>query len=128
MRYLAFLLLAPWLIILAWAYWNYPRSLPRHGLRRLFDAVVVLLALVVAAEMGLLVFDRVVLPRAGPYGVPSGSIWQQVLPVLVAYGVFVVVLALGLWLRHLSWGRPRRENPPAFPRRAPLEGLDDATR
>lgn len=107
MRYLAILLLTPWLMILAWAYWSYPKSLPRRTARRLFDVAVVLLAVVASVVSVSLGFDHVRLPQAGQFGVPSGSIWQQVLGVLIAYGVFVAVLLLGLWLRQLAWGRRR---------------------
>lgn len=108
MRYLAILLLTPWLMILAWAYWSYPKSLPLGTARRLFDVAVVLLALVASVVSVSLGFDRVTLPQPGQFGLPSGSIWQQVLSVLIAYGVFVGVLVLGLWLRQLAWGRRRR--------------------
>lgn len=108
MRFLAILLLAPWLIILGWAYCSYPKSLPRNPARRAFDVAVLLLAVVASVALASLGFDHVALPQAGQYGVPSGSIWQQVLPVLIAYGVFLAALSLGLWLRHLVWGRRRR--------------------
>ena len=48
LRYLALLLLAPWLLILGWAYFTYPKSLPRTAVRRVFDWVALLLAVIVA--------------------------------------------------------------------------------
>ena len=35
LRYLALLLLAPWLLVLAWAYFAYPKSLPRTAVGKL---------------------------------------------------------------------------------------------
>jgi len=38
--------------------------------------------------------------------VESGAIWKQVLASLIAYGAFVLVLALGAWLRALLFRDP----------------------
>jgi hypothetical protein len=98
---LAILLLAPWLVILAWAYWRFPRSLPRPRGRRRFDTAIVLLSVIAAialAHVGYL--STVNLPHQGTIGV-----WQMVAPVLYAYGGFSLVLFLGLWLRRMRWGR-----------------------
>lgn len=94
--------------VLAWGYWNYPKSLPNSRARRLFDLAVLLLAASAVIEGAVLGFERAPLPTAGSLGLPSGGIWQQVLPALLAYGGFSVVLALGLWLRQMCWGRRRR--------------------
>lgn len=107
MRYLAILLLAPWLLILCWGYWAYPKSLPRTAFRRLFDVVALLLALIAAAECAVIGFDRVELPTVDGFGRASGAIWQQVLPALYGYGAFTAVLVLAMLLRHLGWGRRR---------------------
>ncbi len=107
MRYLAFALLMPWLLILCWAYWAYPKSLPRTSPRRAFDVATVLIALVAAAQAALLGFDTAVRPAVGPFGPATGGIWQQVLPALYGYGALLIVLALALGLRWLLWGRRR---------------------
>ena len=107
MRYLAFALLTPWLLILCWAYWAYPKKLPATRVRRAFDAAAVLMALVAAAEAAVLGFDTAVQPTVGPFGRASGGIWQQVLPALYAYGALLGVLALALGLRWMLWGRRR---------------------
>lgn len=112
MRYLALLLLAPWLLILGWAYASYPKSLPRTTARRLFDALVLLLAFSAAVAAGLAGFDAVPLPAPDEAGLrASGAIWQQVLPALCGYGAFAAVLALALPLRARLW----RRLPPAAP-------------
>ncbi len=108
MRYLAILLLAPWLLILCWAYWAYPKSLPRTAARRGFDVVAVLLSLVAAVQCAVIGFDRVVLPTVDGFGRASGAIWQQVLPALYGYGAFTAALMLAMLLRYLLWGRTRR--------------------
>ena len=107
MRYLAFVLLTPWLLILCWAYWAYPKSLPRTRVRRAFDAAAVLIALVGAAEAAVLGFDTALQPAIGPFGRSSGGIWQQVLPALCGYGALLAVLAMALMLRWMVWGRRR---------------------
>lgn len=107
MRYLAILLLAPWLLILCWAYWAYPKSLPRTSGRRVFDFAVLLLAAITAVQGALLGFDMVELPPADQFGRASGGIWQQVLPALYGYGAFAAVLLLAMLLRHICWGRRR---------------------
>jgi hypothetical protein len=107
MRYLAILLLAPWLLILCWAYWNYPKHLPRTVGRRWFDVLALALTLLAAALCALLGFDGVELPVVDALGPPSGAIWQQVRPALYGYGAFTVVLLLALVLRQFFWGRRR---------------------
>ena len=105
MRYLALLLLAPWLMVLGWAYFAYPKSLPRTLGRRLFDLAMLGLAAAAAVVAAVTGFDTVRLPQAGPFGRASGAIWQQVLPALYGYGAFAGMLLLALLLRHLCWGR-----------------------
>ena len=107
MRYLAILLLAPWLLILCWGYWAYPKSLPRIPTRRFFDIAAMLLALVAAAQCAVIGFDKVELPMVDGFGRASGAIWQQVLPALYGYGAFTAVLILAMLLRHVLWGRRR---------------------
>ncbi|HEY8587722.1 MAG TPA: hypothetical protein VIL60_13490 [Rhodanobacter sp.] len=107
MRYLAILLLAPWLLILCWGYWAYPKSLPRTSARRVFDFVALLVAMIGAALCAVLAFETAQLPTVDGYGRASGAIWQQVLPALYGYGAFTVVLLLALLLRHFIWRRPR---------------------
>jgi len=107
MRYLAILLLAPWLLILCWIYLAYPKSLPRSPARRGFDLAMMLLALITAAQCAVLGFDMVELPAVDGFGRSSGAIWQQVLPALYGYGAFTAVLVLAMLLRHVLWGRRR---------------------
>lgn len=105
MRYLSILLLAPWLLVLCWIYWAYPRDLPRTVRRRAFDTVVLLLAAIattLAAQAG---FDMATLPKTGEFGRFSGAIWQQVLPALWGYGAFSAVLLPAWWLRQRGWGQ-----------------------
>jgi hypothetical protein len=105
MRYLALLLLAPWLLILGGVYWYLPRRLPRTPARRLFDAVVLSVAMLVTGAAALHGFDAVRAPATGAFGRSSGAIWQQVLPALYGYGAWVGVLLLGALLRHALWRR-----------------------
>lgn len=105
MRYLAILLLAPWLLILGWAYWAYPKSLPRSAARRWFDVLVLLLAAALSAWLADSAFNAVTVAPVGDFGPPSGAIWKQVVPALYGYGAFVAVLAVALLLRWRLWRR-----------------------
>ena len=105
MRYLAILLLAPWLLILGWAYWAYPKSLPRTAARRVFDLLAVVLAALAAGWSAIAGFEAAIVPVAGQFGPSSGAIWQQVLPALYGYGACVAVLLVALVVRALIWAR-----------------------
>jgi len=105
MRYLAILLLAPWLLILGWAYWAFPKSLPRTKARRLFDLAALLLAAVTAVQSAVLGFEAATVPAVGQFGPSSGAIWQQVLPALYGYGACVAVLLVAMLLRQWVWHR-----------------------
>lgn len=107
MRFLALLLLGPWLLILAWAYWAYPKSLPRTAWRRLFDVIALLLAVAVAIWLAIVGYDGYVATQADEFGRHSGAIWQHVAPALYAYGGFSAVLLVATLLRWLAWGRSR---------------------
>ena len=105
MRYLALLLLAPWLLILCWIYSAYPRRLPRTRARRLFDLMTLLLLAAATTQAAMFGFDRAQMPTPGEFGPVSGAIWQQVLPALYGYAAFTVVLVLAMLLRQWIWGR-----------------------
>lgn len=108
MRYLALLLLAPWLLILGWAYFAYPKSLPRTPARRSFDVIALLLAVGATMAAAVLGYEAVQVPQAAQLGRASGAIWQQVLPALCGYGACVAVLLVALVVRHWLWGRGAR--------------------
>ena len=105
MRYLSILLLGPWLLVLCWIYWAYPRDMPRSAQRRSFDVLVLLLTAVATTLAALAGFDTVTVPEVGELGRPSGGIWQQVLPDLYAYAAFSAVLLPAAWLRQRCWGQ-----------------------
>lgn len=103
MRYLAIMLLAPWLIVLGWAYWAYPKSLVTNLARRAFDVLALVAAVAAAIQSAILAFDAVELPPADQFGPKSGAIWQQVVPALYGYGAFMVVLVIALVIRQMVW-------------------------
>lgn len=105
MRYLALLLLGPWLVVLGWAYWAFPKTLPRTPARRGFDVLALIGAVVASVQAALLGYDAVALPAADAFGPKSGAIWQQVVPALYGYGAFLAVLALALIVRWFVWRR-----------------------
>lgn len=94
MAWLSLLLFLPWFVLLGGLFWLYPRQ---RGVcrRRCFDTAALALALllsVLAMQWGY----RVAGAEAAA-GV--GRIWPQVVAVLYAYGAFLAVLAVALWLR-----------------------------
>ena len=86
---LAFILFLPSFAILGALYCMFPRQ-PRHARRTLADLAVVLLsgALSIAAM------------RWG-FGIVTGEgrIWQQIVATLLAYGVYLVLLTLAIFVR-----------------------------
>lgn len=103
LRYLALLLLAPWLLILGWAYFTYPKSLPRTAARRVFDWAALLLAAVTAVWCADWGFAAAPAPPVDALGRATGAIWQQVLPALLGYGGCVAVLVVAMLVRYLWW-------------------------
>jgi len=87
---LALILFLPWLLILGVLYWLYPRQ-PRHGRRRLYDGVALVASLA-----------AFVLTMQWAYGYADprwGGMWKQILATSVAYGAFLLVLAVAFVLR-----------------------------
>jgi hypothetical protein len=107
MRYLALFLLAPWLLILTWAYWAYPKSLVRNAARRMFDLVAIALAAIGSVQLALYAFDSTTIKQIGTFGPESGGIWKQVIPALYGYFTFLAVLAIAMIIRHFIWRRPK---------------------
>ncbi|TCV95808.1 hypothetical protein EC912_102152 [Luteibacter rhizovicinus] len=105
MRYLAILLLAPWLLILGWAYWAYPKTLIRNATRRAFDVLALIAAAVASVQLAVIAFDSVEIKQVGDFGPESGGIWKQVIPALYGYGGFLAVLALAMLVRYYVWRR-----------------------
>lgn len=105
MRYLPLLLMGPWLLILAWVYWAYPKSLPKIWTRRLFDLVALALAAWVTIWLAAWGYDSFPGVTVDVLGKRSGAIWQQVGPALYAYGGFSVVMISAALLRWALWRR-----------------------
>ncbi len=102
-RFIALLLIGPWLIVLGWLYWLYVRRRAAHGVSARFDAgvlVIAALATVASTAFGY----QLALGHGGP-------IWKQVAAALAAYAGFNVVVLFGL-LRHWA-SRGTREMPGA---------------
>ncbi len=92
MVYLSLILFFPCFLILGGLFVLYPRS-PRGGARKIFDALAILVALVlslVAMRWGYLNADPEI-----------SAIWKQVLATLFAYGAFLAGLVPAFVLRRL---------------------------
>ena len=100
MRWLAFILFAPWFAILVWGYWTFPKSLPRTGARRAFDLAVIVLTLTASVWAMLYWHDSNV-------GV-GASIWKQVAASTAIYGAFLGSLLIAVFVRARIWKRHAR--------------------
>ncbi len=89
-RFIALLLIGPWLAVLAWLYWLYVRKAHMTPQRARRDVVVIAFAFA-AAIVGAAVAWQAAFGHAG-------TIWKQVAAALGAYAGFNLVLACGLWL------------------------------
>ena len=98
MRFLAILLLAPWLAVLGWLYWLYVRRVHGAHTRARVDALLLVIAVFAAIACAEITY---VLET----GI-AGAIWKQVAAALACYAGFSTVLSIGL-LRH-AWLRRRR--------------------
>src|SRR5690348_9743716 len=96
-RFIALLLIGPWLVVLGWLYWLYVRRRAANGIPASFDAGVL-----VAAVLATIGCTAIGYEAAIGHG---GAIWTQVAAALGAYAGFNLVLALGL-LYH-GWRRLR---------------------
>ncbi|HET7610697.1 MAG TPA: hypothetical protein VFK29_02800 [Rhodanobacteraceae bacterium] len=90
-RFVALLLIGPWLLVLGWLYWLYVRRRAANGVSARFDIGV--LAIAALATIASTAFGyQAALGHGGP-------IWKQVAAALGAYAGFNVVVLFGL-LRH----------------------------
>lgn len=112
MRYLSLMLLAPWLMVLAWAYWTFPKASARALARRVFDVFAIAAAGAASAWCALLAFDSVALKSVGTLGPQSGNVWKQVVPALYGYGAFAAVLIVAVVVRYLIWQRVAARSTP----------------
>ena len=96
-RFVALLLIGPWLIVLGWLYWLYVRRRAGDGIPARFDAGVLAVAAVMTIACTAIGYEA-----ALGHG---GAIWKQVAAALAAYAGFNAVLLFGL-LRH--WLASRR--------------------
>lgn len=96
-RFIALLLIGPWLVVLGWLYWLYVRRRAANGIPASFD-VGVLVASALATIGGAAIGYQAAIGH-------GGAIWTQVAAALGAYAGFNLVLAFGL-LCH-AWQRLR---------------------
>lgn len=95
MRWLAIILFAPWFAILLWAYWNFPKSLPRTPARRSYDIGVIVVTLLCSLAAMLVSHDL-------SDGV-GASIWKQVAASTGIYIAFLGAMLVAVWLRARLW-------------------------
>lgn len=87
-RFIALLLIGPWLVVLGWLYWLYVRRRAANGIPASFDVGVL-----VAAAFATIGCTALGYEAAVGHG---DAIWTQVAAALGAYTGFNLVLAFGL--------------------------------
>lgn len=98
-RFIALLLIGPWLIVLGWLYWLYVRKRATDGVSARFDAGVLLASALATVACSAIGYEAVL-----GHG---GAIWKQVAAALAAYAGFNLVILFGL-LRHWQAHRHSR--------------------
>lgn len=99
-RFVALLLIGPWLIVLGWLYWLYVRKRAAHGISAGFDVGVLIAAAVATIACTVIGYEA-----ALGHG---GAIWKQVAAALGAYAGFNLIILFGLmW----HWRLRRRRGP-----------------
>ena len=87
-RFIALLLIGPWLVVLGGLYWLYVRRRAANGIRAGFD-VGVLIVSAIATVVCMAIGYQAALGHGGP-------IWKQVAAALAAYAGFNLVILFGL--------------------------------
>lgn len=100
-RFIALLLIGPWLAVLSWLYWLYTRRRRAvDGVSARFDAGIIVAGWLSAVLCTALAFHAA-------YGRIGGALWQQIAAAWAAYPGYFVVLFFGLFWHWLA-GRRRR--------------------
>lgn len=97
-RFIALLLIGPWLAVLGWLYWLYVRRRAANGVSARFDVGVLM-----ASGLATIACTAIGYEAALGHG---GAIWKQVAAALGAYAGFNLVILFGLFWHWLA--RPRR--------------------
>lgn len=99
-RFIALLLIGPWLIVLGWLYWLYVRKRAAKGVPAGFDVGVLIVSAIATVACTAIGYQA-----ALGHG---GAIWKQVAAALSAYAGFSLVILLGLlwhWQARRARGR-----------------------
>lgn len=94
-RFMALLLIGPWLIVLGWLYWLYARRRAANGVPAGFDVGVL-----IASAVATIACTAIGYEAALGHG---GAIWKQVAAALGAYAGFNLVILFGLMWH--GWAR-----------------------
>lgn len=99
-RFVALLLIGPWLIVLGVLYWLYVRRRVAHGVPARFDVAVL-----VVAALSTIVFTALAFEAGAVAAARSGvdPVWKQMAAAWAAYPAYFCVLFLGL-LTHWAAG------------------------
>ncbi|HEX7369067.1 MAG TPA: hypothetical protein VF284_02130 [Rhodanobacteraceae bacterium] len=105
MRFVALLLIGPWLIVLGFLYWLYARRRAAHGIPAAFDAIILIVAVCSTVVFTAVAFEAgaVAAQRAG-----VDPVWKQMAAAWAAYPAYFVVLFIGLLTHWIAGWRERR--------------------
>ena len=98
-RFVALLLIGPWLVVLGWLYWLYVRRRATNSVPAGFDVGVL-----IASAAATVACTAIGYEAALGHG---GAIWKQVAAALGAYAGFSVVILSGLSWHWLARHRQR---------------------
>ena len=102
-RFVALLLIGPWLIVLGGLYWLYVRKRAAHGISAGFDVGVLIAAAVATIACTMIGYEA-----ALGHG---GAIWKQVAAALGAYAGFNLIILFGLMWHWANRGLRAGERP-----------------
>lgn len=104
-RFVALLLIGPWLIVLGFLYWLYVRRRVPHGVPRGFD-----IAVLIVAALSTIVFTALAFEAGSRAALQANvdPVWKQMAAAWAAYPAYFCVLFLGLLTHWIAGRRQRR--------------------
>lgn len=92
-RFIALLLIGPWLVVLGFLYWLYARRRVANGVSAAFDVVILILAAISTIVFTALAFETGAHAAARAH---VDLVWKQMAAAWAAYPAFFMVLFAGL--------------------------------
>lgn len=104
-RFVALLLIGPWLIVLGFLYWLYVRRRVANGVSAGFDVAVLVIAALSTVMFSALAFEA---GATAALRAQTDPIWKQIAAAWAAYPAYFCVLFLGLARHWIAGWRERQ--------------------